>query len=27
MAPFSRDELLASAPDRHDGYFRVPETI
>jgi len=27
MAPFSRDELLANAPDRHDGYFRVPETI
>jgi len=27
MAPFSRDELLASAPDRHDGYFRVPGTI
>jgi len=24
---FSRDELLANAPERKDGYFVVPETI
>ena len=24
---FSRDELLANAPERHDGYVQVPGTI
>ena len=24
---FSRDELLANAPERHEGYFQVPGTL
>ena len=24
---FSRDELLANAPEQHDGYFQVPAAI
>jgi len=23
----ARDELLLSAPEQHDGYFKVPETL
>ena len=23
----ARDELLANAPEQHDGYFRVPKTL
>ena len=25
--PFSRDEILANAPEQYDGYFRVPATL
>ena len=24
---FTRDEVLANAPDQHDGFFRVPGTL
>ena len=24
---FSREELLANAPESHDGYFQVPKTL
>jgi len=24
---FTRDEVLANAPEKHDGYFQVPATI